>query len=274
MTFGLILILSILGVTSPKTETWQCRNDVQIVCTGGKCEAETKDAFTPMSVSFDDTGMMSVCAYTGCWEGTGEVSKKNNFMMLSGENLKFSTSDSKDMYEHIAITLDRRDNVAMLKAGEFAHPLLCEKKVQKSDTPTFDQYKVKISTAKPKPIKFSGNKDARMFRTRLKEAYKEGVNFAGHFVFATWGCGTSCQQGAIIDTKTGVVYFPKELNVMTFRYIDEDVEPLQFQKDSKLFILNGYPGTGEDNLEGAYYFVWEGTKFKQVKFVVDDRSDQ
>lgn len=272
MTFGLILILSILGITSTETETWQCRNDLQIICASGKCEAAKKDAFTPMSVSFDDAGKMSVCAYTGCWEGTGEISKNNNFMTLSGQNLKFSTSDSADMNQNIAITLDRTDNVAMLKAGEFAQPLLCEKKAKKSDTPTFEEYKVKVSKTKPKPIKFSGNKDARMFRTRLKEALKEGVNFAGHFVFAKWGCGTSCVQGAIIDTKTGVVYFPEELSVMSFRYIDENIEPLQFQKDSKLFILNGYPGNGENDAEGAYYFVWEGTKFKQIEFVADDRS--
>ncbi len=272
MTLGLILILSILGITSAETESWQCRNDLEIRCRSGKCEAATENGFTPMSVNFDETGSMSVCAYTGCWEGVGKVSKEADFLILSGQNLKFSTSDSADMNENIAIILDRKDNIAMLKAGGFAHPLICKKSGQTAigGLPAFEQYKVKVSTAKPKPIKLAGNRDARMFRTRLREALADGVNFAGHFVLATWGCGTSCLQGAIIDTNTGVVYFPEELSGMSFGYIDDEVEPLQYQKDSKLFILSGNPGNGKNPVEGAYYLIWEGTKFKQVKFIAGD----
>ncbi len=273
MILSAILALSIFGATSPAapTESWQCRNDLEIRCDAGKCAAETRDAFTPMSVSFDDSGKISVCAYTGCWEGTGTASETGTFLMLMGENFKFSTSDTSDMNEDVAIILDKKDKIAVLKAGGFAHPLICEKGVQDAGTPTFEQHKVAVSSAKPKPIIFAGNRDARMFRTRLGDALKGGVNFAGHFVFATWGCGTSCLQGALIDTNTGVVHFPEELRVMSFGFIDDGEQPLQYHNDSKLFILRGTVGEGEDSVEGVHYLVWEGTKFKQLKFVPSER---
>lgn len=126
MILSLILSLSLFGATA-QTETWQCRNDMEIKCADGKCEAETKDAFTPMDVSFDATGMMNVCAYTGCWQGTGTVTNDGDFLTLTGNGLKFSTSD--DMAESIVIALDRRDDIAIVKAGAFAQPLLCERKI-------------------------------------------------------------------------------------------------------------------------------------------------
>lgn len=126
MILGLILSMSFFAGNA-QTETWQCRNDVEIKCASGKCEAETKDAFTPMDVSFDAAGMMSVCAYSGCWEGTGKVSEDGDFLTLTGRGLKFSTSD--DMAESIVISLDRRDDIAVVKAGAFAQPLLCERKL-------------------------------------------------------------------------------------------------------------------------------------------------
>jgi hypothetical protein len=267
-----ILILSILFAVTSQGKSWECRNDMEITCSNGKCEAKIADGFTPMSVSFDDSGKMSVCAYTGCWEGTGKVAKDGDFLMLSGQNLKFSTS--ADMNQNIAITLDRSDNIAMLKAGGFAHPLVCKTGGQNVDTPTFEDHKVNVFDGQPKPIKFSGNPNARMFRTRLGEALNGGVNFAGHFIFASWGCGTSCLQGAIIDTKTGIVYFPEEIRVMTFGYLDDDEQPLEYEKDSNLFILRGASGEDDNSEEGTYYLVWEGTKFKQVKFVAKKNDFQ
>ena len=100
---------------------------LEVRCGEGTCEAETGDAFTPMSVRVDDSGAMSVCAYSGCWVGTGEVVRSEEFLVLIGHDLKFSTSpDSESAEEDIVIAIDRADGIATLKAGEFAHPLLCE----------------------------------------------------------------------------------------------------------------------------------------------------
>ncbi len=81
-----------------------------------------------MDVSFSDSGTMNVCAYSGCWQGIGTVFTSENFTVVAGHNLRFSTAqDSEAMNQNIVIAVDTDDQVATLKAGSFAHPLICEK---------------------------------------------------------------------------------------------------------------------------------------------------
>ncbi|MBX9853067.1 MAG: hypothetical protein K2X86_15095 [Cytophagaceae bacterium] len=72
---------------------------------------------------------------------------------------------------------------------------------------SFDDFKVdKIEKIKAE-LNLSSNKDAYRFRSRIREAYNaDTVNFAGHYTFAWWGCGSPCQSGVIIDRRTGQVY--------------------------------------------------------------------
>jgi len=49
--------------------------------------------------------------------------------------------------------------------------------------------------------------DALMFRTRLRQAAAGGVNFAGKYELALWGCGTGCVEGAIVSARDGQVMF-------------------------------------------------------------------
>jgi hypothetical protein len=44
-----------------------------------------------------------------------------------------------------------------------------------------------------------------MYRTRIRDAAKGRPNLAGRFIVVTWGCGTACLEGAIIDARTGMV---------------------------------------------------------------------
>ncbi|MDP2705410.1 MAG: hypothetical protein U1D31_00920 [Patescibacteria group bacterium] len=65
-------------------------------------------------------------------------------------------------------------------------------------------------------VDFSDAPEAAMFYTKITEALAAGPGFAGHFAIATWGCGTSCQDHAIVDVKTGriVAYgLPSELGI-------------------------------------------------------------
>jgi hypothetical protein len=122
---AILIILFMSVFSSPaSSEMWQCTNKQEIRCSGENCKVEKEGEFTPMSVFFDKKGKMSVCAYTGCWEGTGNVMTSINFVYLTGKSLPFSTApDSK---QNISITLDTSDNIALLKAGEFSHPLVCK----------------------------------------------------------------------------------------------------------------------------------------------------
>jgi hypothetical protein len=147
-----------------------------------------------------------------------------------------------------------------------------------STTPTFTQYAAKVVKIKNVRVNLKSHKDANMFRTNLRNAAKEGVNFAGHYILTTWGCGTNCSQSAIIDARNGRVFFPRELAGAGFGFCElpDDTEPIVSQADSRLLLLNGFKG-GDLNLEnapcGIYYLEWTGTKFKQVKFEEKKRRD-
>jgi hypothetical protein len=156
--------------------------------------------------------------------------------------------------------------------------LLFSMSVFAQKTPSFRQYASKPEKAKAKTIDFSSHKRARTFRTNLTNALKDGVNFAGHYVLATWGCGTNCSDGGIIDARNGKVYFPKELEGIGIGFCEidyEKTEPLVYKPESRLLVLSGFKG-GDLNSEksscGIYYFEWTGTALKQVGFVKKKRT--
>ena len=130
MTLGMIMALTLWAATA-EVESWQCQNDLEIQCTTEGCEVAAEGEFTPLRVHVDDSGSMSICAYSGCWEGTGKVVQGEEFLMLLGENLKFSTSpDSTEAQESIALVIDRTDSIGILKAGTFSQPVRCQRIVQ------------------------------------------------------------------------------------------------------------------------------------------------
>jgi hypothetical protein len=60
---------------------------------------------------------------------------------------------------------------------------------------------------KPAQIDLGSSAEARNFRTELTAASKKPADFAGFYVAASWGCGSPCQQWALIDLRDGKVYF-------------------------------------------------------------------
>lgn len=48
-------------------------------------------------------------------------------------------------------------------------------------------------------------KEAEEYDRIITEALKRGPSFAGRFAVAEWGCGSSCQQHAVVDVETGLV---------------------------------------------------------------------
>ncbi len=147
-----------------------------------------------------------------------------------------------------------------------------------SPTPTSAQYAVKVEKRKNVRVNLRSHKNANMFRTNLRNAAKEGVNFAGHYILTTWGCGTNCSQSAIIDARNGRVFFPDQLEGAGFGFCElpDDAEPVVYQADSRLLILNGFKGgdLSRDNAPcGVYYLEWTGTNFRQVQFVKKERRE-
>ena len=140
-----------------------------------------------------------------------------------------------------------------------------------SATPAFTQYAVKVAQIKNVKVNLKSHRDANRFRTNLRNAAKEGVNFAGHYILTTWGCGTNCSQSAIIDARNGRVFFPDQLAGTGFGFCEfpDDIEPIVYRADSRLLVLNGFKG-GDLNMEnapcGIYYLEWTGRNFRQVRF--------
>ncbi len=77
----------------------------------------------------------------------------------------------------------------------------------KENIPKFEDYSaVKEFHGQPASVDLLSHPDARKFRTRLREAAREGPNFAGFYKLVSWGCGNECQISLIIDLITGKVY--------------------------------------------------------------------
>lgn len=94
---------------------------------------------------------------------------------------------------------------------------------------SFDDFKVNsVDHKKYADLDLKSNKDANNFRTRLKEGYSsDRSNFAGHYTFVYWGCGSPCQSSLLIDRQTGKIYDSPGASL-----------GYDFQVDSKMLIVN------------------------------------
>lgn len=69
------------------------------------------------------------------------------------------------------------------------------------------------------------------FHTAIREGSKEnGVNFDGAFTLVSWGCGTECQSGVIVDRTDGKIY----------GYLPVTSAGYSTTADSSLLIVNAY----------------------------------
>ncbi len=114
---------ALAGGASVGANNWTCRNvDVEIACDADGCEAAS--AHTPMAVSVSPS-TLSVCAYSGCWEGrTSGWLKSGRFQTFSASDLPFST-DHGDPAD-VSVTVDTATGIGtILVSGRYAHPARC-----------------------------------------------------------------------------------------------------------------------------------------------------
>lgn len=144
------------------------------------------------------------------------------------------------------------------------------------DAPKFTDFPSNIFTGINAAPKLTNDGTTRMFRSRLLEWSKEKSNFAGHYILASWGCGTDCTSIAIIDAQTGNIYHPagattnSAVNIHQKLLKDGDLwhgtGAIKFREDSKLLILIGMPEEEEKN-RGVSYFIWDQNTLKRIRFV-------
>lgn len=109
--------------------------------------------------------------------------------------------------------------------------------------------KMKIS------VDWNSNADAKRFRTRIKETCeKENINFAGHYCFVSWGCGTECQASLVVDALTGKVYSGPMASL-----------GYKFKADSRMIIVNPPEDSSGYYSDYTYYnkpavLIWDEAK--------------
>lgn len=146
----------------------------------------------------------------------------------------------------------------------FALLLVCSNEAVSAQkkTPRFKDYSVnEIYKGKNAPLNLTH--DNKTFRARLKWAVdNQKPNFAGHYILTTWGCGTSCIMGAVIDAKTGKVSW-WNFSICCW-YGDEDM--IEFRSDSKLIVFFGVRNE-KDGDYGAHYYKFENGRFVHLQSV-------
>lgn len=143
---------------------------------------------------------------------------------------------------------------------------------RRATRPQFGDYAVReIFRGRPARVRLDSRR-ARNYRTVLREGAQAGPNFAGHYTLVQWGCGTGCAQVAIVDAKTGRVYFPPLEYSDIIDMEDEAVRSRFFRLDSRLLVLtlNLYDG-GEKYM--AHYYLFDNGRFKLLRKAKEISSD-
>lgn len=125
----------------------------------------------------------------------------------------------------------------------------------------FEDYPAQVYRAPAQAPDIFSHPDARTYRTRLRNAAEGGVNFAGDHVLATWGCGGNCLMGAVINARTGYVQFLPG-TVCCWLDTSEDINPIEFRKDSNLLVLTGL--INEQGPMAKYYYDFSGRDFQLI----------
>jgi len=113
---------------------------------------------------------------------------------------------------------------------------------------------------KPAAVNLASHKDARMFRTRLREGAPTGPNFAGHLTVVTWGCGTSCQTVALIDARDGRVYFGPTASLGVKHRIESRLLIVNPPEDVKRDYGDPPPDWGHPE-----YYLWDKGRLSKIK---------
>ena len=142
---------------------------------------------------------------------------------------------------------------------------------QRRSFPTFEQYPVKLSTAKVHDLDPRSHPVARRYRTLIRREAQKGVNFAGHYVFQWWGLGTNIGGGAIMDARTGRVVVPRQLDQYGWglEMYKHAQNFFSFTPNSRLLIFYGM--TAQSGW-GTHYLLWNGARLREV--ALDTRTDE
>ena len=95
---------------------------------------------TPMSITARRDGVISVCAYSGCWEGETDLVEADGRLLWAADGAGFSTRHEGGFEADITLLIIEKDGVGFVRAGGIASPLLCarravDREVNAAETP-------------------------------------------------------------------------------------------------------------------------------------------
>jgi hypothetical protein len=156
---------------------------------------------------------------------------------------------------------------AMRVLGCFALMMSAGLRAQTSAPPAaFEDYPVKqIYRGVPMPPKLSKNQ--RTYRTVIRFGAKSTVEFAGHYTFPRYGCGSGCSAFYIEDSVNGRVYDGFNVQDLPGTWLEkQNGDPskrLEYRQDSRLLRINGCPN--EMNCGYYDYVMVDGKGLKLVR---------
>jgi hypothetical protein len=137
---------------------------------------------------------------------------------------------------------------------------------QAAGVPRFEDYPVTDIFRGTHAAPLLSSPQARRFRTRLREQVQFGPNFAGYFTLARWGCGAGCVVFAVIDARTGEVYFAPFTTEGAYLSKGERRFFCSHSSDavisSELLIVQGEV----NGKVGRHFFRWHDRQFLLVHF--------
>lgn len=138
MFFTIVMMLMRASIAEVPAETpddapvWNCRNQLEVWCSADGCAASEPDAFTPMDITARRSGALSVCAYTGCWEGEADITAIDGRLIWTSDKLQFSTSPDA-FQSSVTLLINQKDGVGFVRVGGLATPVLCQRSVSASE---------------------------------------------------------------------------------------------------------------------------------------------
>jgi hypothetical protein len=129
------------------------------------------------------------------------------------------------------------------------------------DIPRFLDFPAEATPLQEAPQVQISTPDAWAFRARLREAAKQPPNFAGHYVLAQWGCGTTCVTGAAVDLLTGKVTF-LPFSICCWGAVDSGFRPIEIRSNSRLAVFSGL--RNEAGEMGSHFYSFDGVRFNHL----------
>ncbi len=108
----------------------------------------------------------------------------------------------------------------------------------------------------------------KQFDQRIKDAARQGPNFAGRYTIVEWSCGSWCTSFVIVNVDSRRIYWPDFYGVGGCPAADGiDRDLVTYRSNSRLIEINGSPERADPKSQtaisepcGRHYFLWDGKK--------------